>query len=58
MYSPTKVRMLTERECARIQKFPDNFQFVGPKREVYRQIGNSVPTLLAKAIGEKIKENL
>ena len=55
MYSQNKVRMLTERECARIQTFPENFEFSGPKREVYRQIGNAVPCLLAKTFAEHIK---
>ena len=57
-YSENKARMLTEREVARIQSFPDDYQFVGPKREVYRQIGNAVPCLLAKALAIEIKSKL
>jgi len=57
MYSPTRIRMLTERECARIQSFPDDFVFMGSKREVYKQIGNAVPPLLARAIAEVIKSS-
>lgn len=57
-YSDTEIRMLTPLECARIQTFPDTFKFTGSKKEVYIQIGNAVPPLLAKAIAEEIKRHL
>lgn len=49
-------RSITPREAARIQSFPDNFIFYGNKCSICKQIGNAVPPLLAKAIGEHIKE--
>ena len=49
-------RAITPREAARIQSFPDNFVFYGKKTSVCKQIGNAVPPLLAKAIGEHIKK--
>jgi DNA (cytosine-5)-methyltransferase 1 len=49
-YSDTEVRMLTEREVARIQTFPDSYKFSGSSRNIYTQIGNAVPCLLAKAL--------
>jgi DNA (cytosine-5)-methyltransferase 1 len=54
-YSENEIRMLTPLEAARIQSFPDDFVFSGGKREQYKQIGNAVPPLLAKAVAEKIK---
>ena len=51
---PSENRPLTTREYARIQTFPDNWQFEGPTSAVYKQIGNAVPVLLAKKIGEQI----
>jgi len=47
-------RSITPREAARIQSFDDDFVFYGPKSSVCKQIGNAVPPLLAKAIGEAI----
>jgi DNA (cytosine-5)-methyltransferase 1 len=52
---PTENRSITGREGARLQSFPDTFVFVGGKKDVARQIGNAVPPLLAKSVGEAIK---
>ena len=51
-------RSITPREAARIQSFPDTFIFYGNKCSICKQIGNAVPPLLAKAIGEHIKRVL
>lgn len=47
-------RAITPREAARIQSFPDNFIFLGNKCSICKQIGNAVPPLLAKSIGNHI----
>lgn len=53
-----KNRVLTPRELARLQSFPDSFQFAGPKSKVLVQIGNAVPPLLGKAIGGALLQML
>ena len=48
-------RAITPREAARIQSFPDSYVFYGKKVSVCKQIGNAVPPLLARAIGQAIE---
>jgi DNA (cytosine-5)-methyltransferase 1 len=52
---PKLPRVLTVREMARLQSFPDDFIFMGPKNKQLVQIGNAVPPLLGKAIGLAIR---
>ncbi len=51
---PTETRPLTVREYARIQTFPDEWQFAGTLAAQYKQIGNAVPVNLAWAIGRSL----
>ena len=51
-------RSITPREAARLQSFDDNYVFYGSKVAVRTQIGNAVPPLLAKAVADKIFDEL
>lgn len=51
---PEQHRVVSVRECARFQGFPDSYQFYGKMRDRYRQIGNAVPPPMAKAVGLEI----
>ena len=55
---PKLPRVLTAREMARLQSFPDDFIFEGPKNKQLVQIGNAVPCLLGKAIGLAIRKSM
>jgi len=52
------VRYFTVRESARLQTFPDDFLFHGSWTETMRQLGNAVPVLLARTVGESIARHL
>lgn len=55
---PLVDRGLTTREGARLQSFPDNFQFAGSRSQKNLQIGNAVPPMLGCAIGTAIRAHL
>ena len=57
-YDGSQARMISIREAARLQSFPDSYAFSGNLGECFRQIGNAVPPLLAKAIGASVGARL
>jgi DNA (cytosine-5)-methyltransferase 1 len=53
--SGEQARTLSVREAARLQSFPDSFQFCGSMNAGFRQIGNAVPPMLARAIAKSLR---
>jgi DNA (cytosine-5)-methyltransferase 1 len=55
---PRQNRTITVREAARLQTFPDHFRFAGPPSAAFRQIGNAVPPILGRRLGEAALSSL
>jgi DNA (cytosine-5)-methyltransferase 1 len=53
---PRNHRRMSVRESASIQTFPMDFEFFGSMSSMYRQVGNAVPVLFARRVGEKLNE--
>lgn len=57
-YDSAQARTISVREAARLQSFPDGFVFSGTMNPAFRQIGNAVPPLLAKAVATEMMDTL
>ncbi len=57
-FHPEQDRVITVREAARIQCFPDKIRFEGSRIEQYKQVGNAVPVLLSAAVAKTVYESL
>ncbi len=57
-YDSAEGRVITVREAARLQSFPDGFVFAGTMNPAFRQIGNAVPPLMARAIAEAMLNSI
>jgi DNA (cytosine-5)-methyltransferase 1 len=45
---------MTVRECARLQTFPDDFEFLGPAARQFTQVGNAIPPVLGAQLGQAL----
>ena len=57
-YDSRQARTITVREAARLQSFPDAFEFLGSMGQQFRQVGNAVPPLLGRAIAKQLFRQL
>lgn len=57
-YDSKQARTISVREAARLQSFPDGFIFSGTMNPAFKQIGNAVPPLLAKSIGQMVLKTI
>lgn len=57
-YDSPQARTISVREAARLQSFPDGFQFAGAMNAAFRQIGNAVPPLLSFAVAKQVRRQL
>lgn len=57
-YDSQQARPISVREAARLQSFPDGFRFAGTMNPAFRQIGNAVPPLLARAVAQTLRAQL
>ncbi len=57
-YDSGQARTISVREAARLQSFPDGFRFCGAMNDGFKQIGNSVPPLMAYAIASALRTQL
>ena len=55
---PFEAREVTPRESARIQSFPDWWEFYGTGRHIIRQVGNAVPPLFAAVLGQHVSKQI
>ena len=55
---PQQARSITVREAARLQSFPDDFEFLGSMGDQYKMIGNAVPPKLAQSVAFSLNQLL
>jgi DNA (cytosine-5)-methyltransferase 1 len=58
VFHPEQDRIVSVRECARAQGFPDRFRFSGSVHDRHKEVGNAVPPPLAAALGRQLKKKL